>query len=279
MATGIMTQPYAVVRSDNGRRDWQAASMSLRLRAAVVSDLGLIRSNNEDAAHAGPRLLAVADGIGGAPAGELASDIVIRTLAPLDEAPDTGDPLEDLRAALDDANRQIGAAADADPSRQGMGTTLTALLATGDRLALLHVGDSRGYRLRAGVLSRLTRDDTFVQELVDRGVLRPEDVRHHPQRSIITQAVQGADFTATATVLTPRTGDRYLLCSDGLSDYVTDEAIEEELITCPEPQACAERLIGLALQAGAPDNVTVIVSDVLFVETAERGDLSDVVAG
>ena len=253
--------------------------MSLRLRTAVVSDLGLIRSNNEDAAHAGRRLLAVADGIGGAPAGELASDIVIRTLAALEDTPDTGDPLEDLRAALDDANQQIGAAAEADPARQGMGTTLTALFVAGDRLALLHVGDSRGYRLRAGTLSRLTRDDTFVQELVDRGVLSPEDARHHPQRSIITQAVQGADFTATATMLNPRTGDRYLLCSDGLSDYVTDGAIEQALLACPDPQPCAERLVRLALQAGAPDNVTVIVSDVVFAETAERGDLSDVAAG
>jgi protein phosphatase len=253
--------------------------MSLRLRTAVVSDLGLIRSNNEDAAHAGQRLLAVADGIGGAPAGELASDIVIGTLAALEDAPDTGTPLEDLRAALDDANRQIGAAAEADPSRQGMGTTLTAFLVTGDELALLHVGDSRAYLFRAGTLSRLTRDDTFVQELVDRGVLSPEDARHHPQRSIITQAVQGGDFTATTTRLTPRTGDRYLLCSDGLSDYVTDGAIEQALLSCPDPQMCAELLIRLALRAGAPDNVTVIVSDVAFAEAAERGDLSDVAAG
>jgi serine/threonine protein phosphatase PrpC len=253
--------------------------MSLRLRTAVVSDLGLIRSNNEDAAHVGPRLLAVADGIGGAPAGELASDIVIRTLAALDDAPDTGNPLDELRSALDDANRQIGEAAEADPARQGMGTTLTALLVTGDRLALLHVGDSRGYRVRGGTLSRLTRDDTFVQELVDRGVLSPEDARHHPQRSIITQAVQGADFTATATMLSPRSGDRYLLCSDGLSDYVSDEAIEEALLSCADPQPCAESLVRLALQAGAPDNVTVIVSDVVLVETADRGDLSDVAAG
>ena len=250
--------------------------MSLRLRTAVVSDLGLIRSNNEDAAHAGRRLLAVADGIGGAPAGELASDIVIRTLAALDDAPDTGQPLDELRAALDDANRQIGEAAEADPARQG---TLTALLVTGDRLALLHVGDSRGYRFRAGVLSRLTRDDTFVQELVDRGVLSPEDARHHPQRSIITQAVQGADFTATATMLSPRAGDRYLLCSDGLSDYVSDEAIEQALLSCADPEPCAESLVRLALQAGAPDNVTVIVSDVVYAETAQTGDLSDVAAG
>jgi len=114
--------------------------MSLRLRTAMVSDVGLIRSNNEDAAHAGTRLLAVADGIGGAPAGELASDIVIRTLIALEDVPDIGEPLDALRAAVEDANRQIDAATQADPARQGMGTTVTALLLTGDRFALLHVG-------------------------------------------------------------------------------------------------------------------------------------------
>jgi protein phosphatase len=257
--------------------------MTLRLRTAVASDLGLIRSNNEDAAHAGPRLLAVADGIGGAPAGELASDIVIRSLAALEDVPDPGTPTEALRAALDEANRQIGAATEADPTRQGMGTTVTALMVAGDQLALLHVGDSRGYLLRAATLSRLTRDDTFVQELVDRGVLSAEEAQHHPQRSIITQAVQGGDFTATASMLTPETGDRYLLCSDGLSDYVSDGAIEQALQLCPDPQLCAERLIRLALRAGAPDNVTVIVSDVAFAQVAERDvsdeDLSDVAAG
>ena|SRR5947209_709413 len=210
--------------------------MTLRLRTGVLTDRGLVRSNNEDAVYAGPRLLAIADGIGGAPAGELASDIVIRTLTRLESAPDAGTVLDDLRVALDDANRQIGAAAEADPARQGMGTTLTALLAAGDQLALLHVGDSRGYLLRGGSLSRLTRDDTFVQELVDREVLSAEDARHHPQRSIITQAVQGGEFTATATLLSPRTGDRYLLCSDGLSDYVSDGSIEQALLLCPDPQ-------------------------------------------
>jgi serine/threonine protein phosphatase PrpC len=253
--------------------------MSLRLRTGVVTDLGLIRSNNEDAVHVGTRLLAVADGIGGAPAGELASDIVIRTLRGLDDAPADADPEEALRAALDDANRQIGEAAEADPARQGMGTTVTALLVTGDRLALLHVGDSRGYLLRDGRLARLTRDDTFVQELVDRGLISAEEARDHPQRSIITQAVQGGEFAATVTLLTPQAGDRYLLCSDGLSDYVVDDAIERAMALCPEPQLCAERLVRLALRAGAPDNVTVVVCDIVLAEVSERNGLFGVPAG
>jgi PPM family protein phosphatase len=241
--------------------------MTLRLRSAAVSDLGLIRSNNEDAVFAGQRILAVADGIGGAPAGEVASEIVIRALQALEDAPEPDDAGRALRDALADANRQIGEAADADPSRQGMGTTVTALMMAGDQLTLLHVGDSRGYLLREGRLTRLTRDDTFVQELVDRGVLTAEDARDHPQRSIITQSVQGGDFAAAVSMITPQAGDRYLLCSDGLSDYVSDGSIEQGLKLCQEPQLCAEHLVRLALRAGAPDNVTVIVCDVVTVST------------
>jgi PPM family protein phosphatase len=144
--------------------------MTLQLRAATATDLGLVRVNNEDAAHAGRRLVAVADGIGGMPAGEQASDTVMRALAALEDGP--GDPPA-LRAAIEAANREIGEIGQADPVQDGMGTTVTALLLSGagDELVLLHVGDSRAYRLRAGVLCRLTRDDTFVQELVDEGVL------------------------------------------------------------------------------------------------------------
>jgi len=241
--------------------------MSLRLKTAVVSDLGLIRSNNEDAAFAGQRVLAVADGIGGAPAGEVASDIVIKALQALEEGPEPEDARAALRAALAEANRQIGAATEADPGRQGMGTTVTALLVAGDQFALVHVGDSRGYLLRGGTLTRLTRDDTFVQELVDRGVLAPEEARDHPQRSIITQSVQGGEYAAAVSLLTPEPGDRYLLCSDGLSDYVSDGSIEQALTLCRDPQGCAEHLIRLALRAGAPDNVTAIVCDVVAAST------------
>jgi protein phosphatase len=253
--------------------------MTLRLRTAVVSDLGLIRPNNEDAAYAGQRILVVADGIGGAPAGELASEIVIGTLRALEDGPDPDDPEAALRAALADANAQIAAAAQDDPARQGMGTTVTALLVSGDRLLLLHVGDSRGYLLREGALDQLTRDDTFVQELVDRGLISPKEARGHPQRSIITRSVQGGDFDPGVIVLTPQTGDRYLLCSDGLSDYVSDGAIQQALERCAEPQACAEHLVRLAHRAGAPDNVTVLVSDVVHAEIGERGGLSEVSAG
>jgi PPM family protein phosphatase len=237
--------------------------MSLALRAAAVTDLGLVRSNNEDAVYTGRRLIAVADGIGGAPAGELASEIVIRALADLDQGPAPQSPLAALGAAIAEANRQIGESTAGDLTRQGMGTTVTALLLGGDQLALLHVGDSRAYLLRAGTLSRLTRDDTFVQALVDSGMITAADARAHPQRSIITQAVQGGDFEPTGALLSPLPGDRYLLCSDGLSDYVEDCDIEATLREYTEPQVCAGQLVGLALRAGAPDNVTVVVCDVV----------------
>jgi PPM family protein phosphatase len=236
--------------------------MSLILRAAAVSDLGLARSNNEDAAHAGLRLLAVADGIGGMPAGELASDIVIRALARLDKAPDPGDPVATLRTAVDAANLKIRESADSDPTHDGMGTTVTALLLSGDQIGLLHVGDSRAYLWRDRALTQLTRDDTFVQGLVDQGVLTSAEARSHPRRSLVTQAVQGHDYQPSSRLIVPKVNDRFLLCSDGLSDVVTDDAIAEALGSYRDPKRCSQRLVDLALRAGAPDNVTAVIGDI-----------------
>jgi PPM family protein phosphatase len=236
--------------------------MGVILRAAMVTDLGLVRSNNEDSAHIGPRLLAVADGMGGLPAGELASDVVVQALAPLDDAADDADPLELLTAAVEDGNNRVADMVDEDPVREGMGTTVTALMLSGDRFGLVHVGDSRCYLLHDGALEQVTRDDTLVQSLVDRGALTPAQARAHPQRSLVTQAVQGRPMTISGGTFEARAGDRYLICSDGLSDVVTDEAIGQALVSYPEPQECAEQLVKLAVQAGGPDNITVIVADV-----------------
>lgn len=237
--------------------------MDLIVNAATVTDVGLVRSNNEDSAHAGRRVFAVADGVGGMPAGEVASAIVIRALAELDgEVAPEADPLALLGRAVESANRQIREAGAANPAHDGMGTTVTALLVAGDQIALVHVGDSRCYRLRDGALAQLTRDDTFVQDLVDHGVLTVAQARTHPRRSLVTQAVQGIDVAPALSLVTPDPGDRFLLCSDGLSDAVTDEAIAELLRDVSDPQECAERLVRLALAAGAGDNVTVLVADV-----------------
>ena len=236
--------------------------MTWEVRAVAATDQGLVRDNNEDAVFVGNRLFVVADGMGGLPAGELASDILVKALAVVDEKPDTDEPLQDLIAALQTANEQIEAAISDDAARDGMGTTVTALLHAGDRMAALNVGDSRCYLLRDGELTQLTRDDTYVQALVDQGVLTPDDARRHPQRALVTQAVQGGTFRPAGRMVPIQLGDRFLLNSDGLSDYVEDAVIAEVLRSSPDRRTCAAELIARTLEAGAPDNVTVIIADV-----------------
>jgi protein phosphatase len=238
--------------------------MKLTLRSAKVTHVGLVRKNNEDSAYAGRRLAAVADGMGGMPAGELASDIVMSALTPLDTSKDAGDAAQALRQALDKANQQIRATAESDASQDGMGTTVTSLLLSGDTITLVHVGDSRCYLRRDGDVTQLTKDDTFVQSLVDQGVLTAAEARAHPRRSIVTQAVQGDELVPEVAQMTVRpAGDRFLVCSDGLSDWVTEDSIAETLVAVDDPDLCAGRLVDLALVAGAPDNVTVVVADVV----------------
>jgi len=252
--------------------------MSATTQAAIVTDVGKIRSNNEDLAFAGDRLFVIADGMGGPPAGDLASEIMIDTLTGLDaHAVDTGpEAVAALREAVDAANRGIREAAAADEGRTGMGTTVTGLLrAENGEFGLVHVGDSRGYLFRSGALTQLTVDDTYVQMLIDQGVLDPADARYHPQRAIVTQAVQGGVFEPHCTVLTPEEGDSYLLCSDGLSDVITDETIAGALAECGEPRGAGDRLVQLTIAAGAPDNVTVVVVDVLGATAgADTADLT-----
>ncbi|MGV9212487.1 PP2C family protein-serine/threonine phosphatase [Micromonospora sp. RB23] len=239
--------------------------MTLKLRSVGTSDRGLIRSGNQDALHAGTWLVAVADGMGGMAAGDLASSLTIDAVAPLD----VETPEDALVAALQDgialATARIRQAVVDDPERQGMGTTLTALLfaRTGSCLALAHVGDSRAYLFREGVLKQITRDDTFVQMLVDQGVITPDQASSHPRRAVVTQALQGEDVSPSYATMVPRAGDRWLLCSDGLSNVVRPDTLAEVLAAYPDQSACAGKLIDLALHAGAPDNVTVVVADVV----------------
>jgi PPM family protein phosphatase len=237
--------------------------MTLILRSAAATDLGMVRANNEDSAYAGRRLAVVADGIGGAPAGEAARDIVIKAVSPLDTVPTLDDPALQLRSALTEANQRILKAIEEHPAHEGMGTTVTMLLLHDSTAIMLHVGDSRGYLLRGPQLHQITKDDTLVQSLVDQGLLEQSEARHHPQRSIITQAVQGLDIDPARYVFDVEIGDRFLLCSDGLSDIITDDTICRTLLTYTEPPECAEQLIRLALRAGAPDNVTVVIADVV----------------
>ena len=231
----------------------------LVLRPATATHPGLVRPNNEDSAYAGARLVALADGVGGEVAGEVASALAIEALRAAEAA---ADPVAGLRAALADANTRIAAATADDPGLAGMGTTATAILCRGRHAALGHVGDSRAYRLRDGDLAQLTRDDTYVQQLVEEGRITAEQARVHPQRSMVTNVLQGVPAEVAVTGFRPHPGDRYLLCSDGLPDAVPDADIAEALRANADPAACADRLISLALAAGGPDNVTVIVADV-----------------
>ena len=236
--------------------------MTLVLRYAARSDRGLVRANNEDSVYAGARLLALADGMGGHAAGEVASQLVIAALAHLDDDEPGGDLLAKLDAAVRSGNSAIAAQVEMEPDLEGMGTTLTAILFAGNRLGMVHIGDSRGYLFRDGELAQITKDDTFVQTLVDEGRITAEEAHSHPQRSLIMRALTGHEVEPTLTMREARAGDRYLLCSDGLSDPVSDETIAEAL-QIPDVAESAYRLIELALRGGGPDNVTVVVADVV----------------
>jgi protein phosphatase len=236
--------------------------MSLALRYAARSDRGLIRGNNQDSVYAGPRLLAVADGMGGHAAGDLASKVVIAALEHLDDDTPSGDMLQALRQAIFEGSEHLREVIRDAPQLEGMGTTLTAILFAGGRLALAHVGDSRAYQLRDGQLSQITHDDTFVQTLIDDGRITPEEANSHPQRSLLLRALNGQDVEPDLSMREARPGDRYLLCSDGLSGVVSEETLAEALKD-PDPQSTADRLIELALRSGGPDNITVIVADVV----------------
>lgn len=226
------------------------------------SHLGMVRQNNEDSAYAGPRLLALADGMGGHAAGEVASQYVVASLAGLDEDDPGQDLTSVLTRALVEGNEAIAAHVDAHPETEGMGCTATAMLFDGRRVGLIHVGDSRAYLLRDGSLSQITKDDTFVQSLVDRGELSADEAHNHPRRSLILKALTGEPVEPTAVTREARVGDRYLLCSDGLSDPVSTETIAETLAT-GTVESAADRLVQLALRSGGPDNITVVVADVL----------------
>ena len=166
--------------------------------------------------YAGARLLALADGMGGHAAGEVASQLVIAALAHLDDDEPGGDLLAKLDAAVRSGNSAIAAQVEMEPDLEGMGTTLTAILFAGNRLGLVHIGDSRGYLMRDGELTQITKDDTFVQTLVDEGRITREEAHSHPQRSLIMRALTGHEVEPTLTMREARAGDRYLLCSDGL---------------------------------------------------------------
>ena len=235
---------------------------TLAIRYAARSDAGLVRESNQDAAYAGTRLLAVADGMGSG--GQQASAAVIDALKPLEAALPAGDLLNALEDAVQQANTAVLGIAGADAGELGTGSTVTAMVLSGSQLALVHIGDCRAYLLRDGELFQITHDHTVVQSLLDEGRISPEEVASHPQRSLLLRAIDGSTgLQADTSLHDALAGDRYLLCSDGLSTVITTQAIRDTLRDCGDPDQAVQQLIEAANAAGGPDNVSCVVADIV----------------
>ena len=244
----------------------------ISFRHAAASHVGLVRSGNEDSGYADAHMLVVADGMGGHAAGELASAAVVAAVcADIGDRPEGYAHYETwVRSKLDTAHQRIGDLIVEDPERRGMGTTFTLLGAIDEQLVLAHVGDSRAYRLRDGQLEQISRDHTYVQMLVDTGKIPAEAAATHPRRNLLLRTVDGIhELELDLMELGGNIGDRYLLCSDGLSGVVSD-AISAEVLRKGDPSYAVATLIDYALAGGAPDNVTVIVADLM--DTEEQQD-------
>jgi PPM family protein phosphatase len=239
--------------------------MPFAFHYAARSDVGMVRSENQDSGYAGPRLLAMADGMGGHAGGDIASSTVIGALVDLDgEALGSNEASSALLQRITNANDRLAEMAKAEPSLNGMGTTLIAILRSNNKLVLAHIGDSRAFLARDGKLTQITKDHSFVQSLVDEGRITEDEAMGHPQRSLVTRVLTGHhDDEPDITVREARIGDRYLIASDGLTDYVAGDTIAEMVLAGQSPGATADRLVDLALKAGAPDNVTVVIGDVV----------------
>jgi PPM family protein phosphatase len=243
--------------------------MTLQLSYVAHSDIGLIRKNNQDSGYASPRLLIVADGMGGAAAGDLASAVAIDTIRKID-SPTTGeDMLEVLAGAIHQANDKIAELVDSDLSLEGMGTTVTGAIFDGSNLGLAHIGDSRAYLFRDGRLERLTHDHTWVQSLVDDGKISEAEAANHPHRSLLLKVLNGQPTNdPDLAIVSVMPGDRLMFCSDGVCGLIDDDVIEAAL-QLPDLNDAAERLISESLHQGGIDNITVIVADVVESEGSD----------
>jgi protein phosphatase len=251
--------------------------MTPTVRSAAGSDIGRRRAVNQDSAYTSPRLLAVADGMGGHAHGEVASAVAISAIAEADAGLDGADLhavnlLDTLRAVMDTAARRLTDVADSDPSLRGTGTTLVAMLLDGTRVGVGHVGDSRAYLLRDGELHQLTHDHTLVQSLVDEGRITADEAVDHPRRSVLVRTLQeGTPAEPDLFSVDGRVGDRFLICSDGVTGVLTDDEIHDVLDGVPEPADAVDRIIGLANDGGGPDNITCVVADLVEGAPADGG--------
>ena len=233
--------------------------------SAAVSHVGKVRANNQDSAYAGEHLFVVADGMGGHAGGDVASSIAVNRITEVDRSYASAEDAEHaLRFALLAANRMLAETVLEHRELMGMGTTVSAMVRVGSRIAIAHIGDSRIYLLRDHTLRQVTADHTFVQRLVESGRITQEEAAVHPRRSVLMRVLGDIDASPEidTTVLDAREGDRWMLCSDGLSSYVSDESIQMVMLTAISPSDAARRLVKESLDHGAPDNVTVVVVDV-----------------
>ena len=233
--------------------------------SAAVSHVGKVRSTNQDSGLAGHQLFVVADGMGGHAGGDVASSLAVKRLAETDVPFDSPAAAAALVAeAITDANRAISATVREHPELTGMGTTLTSLALSGDTVAVSHIGDSRLYLLRAGELSQITTDHTFVQRLVDAGRITEDEARVHPRRSVLMRVLGDVESQPDidTLLLTTHDGDRWMLCSDGLSGVVPFDEIRQLMTGTDGAKPAADRLVRAALDGGAPDNVTVVIVDI-----------------
>lgn len=249
-------------------------------KSAAVSHVGKIRSNNQDSGYAGKHLFVVADGMGGHAGGDVASAIAVKRIAETDKLYTSPNDAEfALQSAVLAANSLIAETVFDHAELTGMGTTVSGILRVGDHVAIAHIGDSRIYRWRDGTLEQITKDHTFVQRLVDSGRITPDEAAIHPRRAVLMRVLGDVDASPEldTTVLPTKAGDRWVLCSDGLSSYVTEEKIAAVLGGTPDALDAAEQLVKESLDQGAPDNVTVLVVDI--DETAESAHVPPVFVG
>lgn len=240
--------------------------MSIQLRYAARSHVGLVRKNNQDSGYAGPHLLVLADGMGGPAGGDIASSVAVAHLAPLDQDSHAADDLLNLlRNAIQEAHQELVDISSHYKELSGLGTTCVAILRSGNKMGMVHIGDSRAYLFRDDSLTQVTTDHSFVQYLVETGEITPEEAAHHPKRSVLLRVLGDAkgEVTLDESVRAAIIGDRWLLCSDGLSGVVSAETIENVLRSENSPEDCCQQLVALALKSGAPDNVTTVVADVV----------------
>jgi protein phosphatase len=234
-------------------------------RSAAVSHVGKVRSNNQDSGYAGQFLFVVADGMGGHAGGDVASAIAVKRIAETDRLYTSANDAEfALQSALLAANSLLAETVFEHGELTGMGTTVSGILRVGNTVAMAHIGDSRIYLFRDGALSQVTADHTFVQRLVDSGRITPEEAAVHPRRSVLMRVLGDVDASPEidTTVMETKAGDRWLLCSDGLSSYVAEEKISTTLATVSDTVDAADRLVKESLDQGAPDNVTVVLVDI-----------------